>query len=85
MAMEKAVKAADVGGVREPMGVAGVMVPSMDSDALGGAMLDIIERTGEDRHTIGCAARERIENKFSMDTKTNEREALCRTLFAVHE
>jgi hypothetical protein len=48
-------------------------------------MLDIIERTGEDRHTIGCAARERIENKFSMDTKTNEREALCRTLFAVHE
>ena len=29
--MEKAVKAADVGGVREPMGVAGVMVPPMDS------------------------------------------------------
>ena len=38
MAMEKPVVATDVGGVRELVGDAGVIVPAKDSEALASAM-----------------------------------------------
>ena len=80
MAMEKPVVATDVGGVRELVGESGVVVPPKDSDALAGAMIDVMRRTAEDRHTLGRAARARIQSSFSIDTRADEWEALYRTI-----
>jgi len=82
MAMEKPVVATDVGGVRELLGEAGVIVPSRDSNALAGAMLELMRRTPEDRHVLGCQARERIVSNFSMDARADEWEAQYRRLLA---
>jgi glycosyltransferase involved in cell wall biosynthesis len=80
MAMEKPVVATDVGGVRELVEESGIVVPPGDSEALAGAMLNIMQRPPEDRHTLGRAARERIQSSFSMDTRADEWEALYRTI-----
>lgn len=76
MAMEKAVAATDVGGVRELVGEAGVMVPARRPDKLAGAMLDLMRTTPEERGRLGRGARERIKSQFSMEGKTGEWEAL---------
>jgi glycosyltransferase involved in cell wall biosynthesis len=80
MAMGKPVVATDVGGVRELVGESGVVAPPGDSDALAGAMLNIMQRPPEDRHTLGRAARERIQSNFSMDARADEWEVLYRAL-----
>jgi glycosyltransferase involved in cell wall biosynthesis len=72
MAMEKPVVATDVGGVRELMGDAGVLVPPRDWDALAAAMVEMMRRSREDRQTLGYAARARIQARFSMDTRADE-------------
>jgi glycosyltransferase involved in cell wall biosynthesis len=82
MAMEKPVVVTDVGGVRELVGDAGVIVPSKNSDVLATAMLDDMQRSPEDRRTLGLAARARIQANFSMDAKVDEWEALYRTILA---
>jgi glycosyltransferase involved in cell wall biosynthesis len=82
MAMEKPVVATDVGGVRELMGEAGVMVPAKSPDALGQAMLALVQATPEARCSLGRAARERIQGQFSMEAKAGEWEALYRALLA---
>jgi glycosyltransferase involved in cell wall biosynthesis len=82
MAMEKPVVATDVGGVRELLGEAGVIVPSRDPDALATAMLELMRRTPEERRALGCQARERIISNFSMDARADEWEAQYRTLLA---
>jgi glycosyltransferase involved in cell wall biosynthesis len=64
--------ATDVGGVRELMGDAGVLVPPRDWDALAAAMVEMMRRSREDRQTLGYAARARIQARFSMDTRANE-------------
>jgi glycosyltransferase involved in cell wall biosynthesis len=80
MAMEKPVVATDVGGTRELVGDAGAIVPSRAPDALATAMLDMMQRTPEYRHTLGLAERRRICLKFNMETKADEWEALYRTV-----
>lgn len=80
MAMEKPVVATDVGGVRELVGDAGVIVPAKDSDALARAMLDVMRRSAEERAALGRAARERIITSFSMDAKADEWEKLYRSV-----
>ena len=45
MAMEKPVVATDVGGVRELVGDAGVIVPAKDPEALAKAMLALMRTT----------------------------------------
>ncbi len=60
MAMEKPVVATDVGGVRELVGEAGVIVPAKSPESLAEAMLEMMRRTGEERRKLGLAARERI-------------------------
>ena len=80
MAMEKPVVATDVGGVRELLDEAGVMVPPKDPDALAAAMLELIRRKPEDRRVLGCQARERIVSKFSMNARADEWEVLYRTI-----
>jgi glycosyltransferase involved in cell wall biosynthesis len=78
MAMEKPVVATDVGGVRELIGEAGVIVPAKNPEALAQAMLALMQTTPEARSSLGRAARERIQSQFSMDAKADEWEALYR-------
>jgi glycosyltransferase involved in cell wall biosynthesis len=80
MAMEKPVVATDVGGVRELVGEAGVMVPAKNAVALTQAMLEMMRRTDVERHRLGVAARERIASRFSIDAKADEWEALYRAV-----
>jgi glycosyltransferase involved in cell wall biosynthesis len=80
MAMEKPVVATDVGGVRELVGEAGVIVLRKDSEALADAMLGQMQSSPEDRQALGRAARARIQGNFSMDAKADEWEALYRTV-----
>jgi len=80
MAMEKPVVATDVGGTRELVGDSGVMVPAKAPDALAEAMLEVMGRTPEDRHTLGLAEHQRICQSFNMETKANEWEALYRMI-----
>jgi glycosyltransferase involved in cell wall biosynthesis len=80
MAMEKPIVATDVGGVREMVGDAGVVMPPRDSDALAHAMLNLMQRPLEGRQALGFAARKRIQSNFSMDAKADEWETLYRTI-----
>jgi glycosyltransferase involved in cell wall biosynthesis len=80
MAMETPIAATEVGGVRELVGEAGLIVPSKAPDALAAAMLDLMGRSADDRHTLGKAARQRIVASFSMEAKADEWEALYRSI-----
>jgi glycosyltransferase involved in cell wall biosynthesis len=76
MAMEKPVIATDVGGVRELVGDAGVLVPAKNPQALADAMLRVMRMTQEERAVMGKAARLRITQSFDMDAKAREWESL---------
>lgn len=80
MAMEKPVVATDVGGVRELVGEAGLVVPAKDSEALATAMLNVMQRSADERTAMGRAGRERILKNFNMDAKAEEWEALYRSV-----
>jgi glycosyltransferase involved in cell wall biosynthesis len=80
MAMEKPLVATDVGGVRELVGDAGVLVAPGDSDALAGAMIDMMRRTQGERGALGRAGRSRIEGGFSMGAKADEWDGLYRSV-----
>jgi len=82
MAMEKPVVATDVGGVRELVGEAGIVVPANESHALAEAMLQVMSRSFAERGAIGRAARERVCSKFNIETKADEWEALYRSVTA---
>jgi glycosyltransferase involved in cell wall biosynthesis len=85
MAMAKPVVATDVGGVRELVGDAGVIVPAKDSAALAKAMLNTMKQGREALAVSGQAARRRIADHFSMDATTDTWEELYRKLLANHE
>jgi glycosyltransferase involved in cell wall biosynthesis len=76
MAMEKPVVATNVGGVRELVGDAGLVVPAHDPEALAAAMMDMMHRPSKDRCKSGEAARMRIATQFSMDTRADVWERL---------
>ncbi|MGA3080089.1 MAG: glycosyltransferase [Terracidiphilus sp.] len=80
MAMEKPVVATDVGGVRELVGDAGVLVPAKNPDSLAQAMLALMRNPREARASLGRSARERIQSLFSIDAKADEWEALYRAV-----
>jgi glycosyltransferase involved in cell wall biosynthesis len=80
MAMEKPVVATDVGGVRELVGEAGLIVAAKDFEALADGMLSVMRRSSEDREVMGRAARNRISRNFSMDAKADEWESLYRSV-----
>jgi glycosyltransferase involved in cell wall biosynthesis len=82
MAMEKPVVATDVGGVRELVGNAGVLVPAGDSDALAEAMKSTMRWGREEQEQTGRTARERIQRHFSVDARADAWEALYRELLA---
>ena len=76
LAMEKPVVATDVGGVRELIGNAGVVVPPKDSAALEDAMLRVMRMPEDQRNALGKAARERIRQRFDINAKAQEWDAL---------
>ncbi len=82
MAMEKPVVATNVGGVREMVGDAGLIVPSQSPDALAQSMLTLMWSPPDARSSFGHAARKRIQSHFSMDAKVDEWETLYRGVLA---
>jgi glycosyltransferase involved in cell wall biosynthesis len=66
--------------VRELAGKSGTLVPAKNADALSSAMVDLMGKAQADREALGREARLRIENKFSMENKAAEWEALYRAL-----
>jgi glycosyltransferase involved in cell wall biosynthesis len=80
MAMEKPVVATDVGGVREVLGDAGIMVPAKDPAALTVAMRAVMRRSGEEQVQLGRAARERILSEFSIEVAADWWEGLYEQL-----
>lgn len=81
MAMEKPIVATDVGGVRELVGdAAGVLVPANDSVALGQAMLSLMRESPAKRKSLGCDARQRIQQCFGTASRFAEWESFYRRL-----
>ena len=80
MAMEKPVVATDVGGVLELAGDIGILVPPHNSEALAEAMSSVMTISEQERRSIGRAARDRIEQHFSMESKVKQWEELYRKL-----
>jgi glycosyltransferase involved in cell wall biosynthesis len=76
MAMEKPVVATDVGGTRELIGEAGVLVPAKNANALAETMLRVMRMSPDDRAEMGRRARTRICQHFSLDAKADEWQAL---------
>lgn len=80
MAMEKAVVATGVGGVRELVGDAGAIVEAKNSRALAEAMTAAMRESREALHMQGRAARERIVRDFGMDATADAWELLYKRL-----
>jgi glycosyltransferase involved in cell wall biosynthesis len=82
MAIEKPVVATDVGGVRELVGDAGVLVPAKSPEGLAQSMLALMQATPEARGLLGRAARIRIQSRFGIDAKADEWKALYTKVLA---
>jgi glycosyltransferase involved in cell wall biosynthesis len=76
MAMEKPVVATGVGGVSELTGNCGLVVPPRDPEALGRAMLSIMNTPLEARRFLGQSARERMLDRFDIEAKARDWEEL---------
>lgn len=76
MAMQKPVVVTDVGGVREMVGDAGLIVAAHDSNGLAEQMLRVMAWDDETRIAQGKSARIRIGEHFSIEGKVSEWEAL---------
>jgi glycosyltransferase involved in cell wall biosynthesis len=76
MAMEKAVVATDVGGVRELVGDTGMIIPAGQSNALAEEMLKVMGMGEKARRALGRDARKHIEQHFSMSAKADAWEYL---------
>ncbi len=85
MAMEKPVVATDVGGVRELVGEAGVLVPAKSQEALVQAMFTLMRTPPEAREALGRTARQRIAAGFSIAARAGEWEALYRSVLGEQE
>jgi len=83
--MAKPVVATDVGGVRELVGEAGLIVPAKESEALGDAMVATMKKSREALAATGRAARRRIVDHFSLDRTADTWLALYESLLAVRE
>jgi glycosyltransferase involved in cell wall biosynthesis len=62
----------DVGGCREIIGDTGVLVPPSDSRALALGLLALLEKPVEELRSLGRAARERIQARYSLSRAVEE-------------
>jgi glycosyltransferase involved in cell wall biosynthesis len=81
MAMAKPIIASDIPGIKEEIkdGESGILVPPKDSKALATAILKILS-SDEIAENIGLAARQSVEEKFSVDKMVMETERLYSSL-----
>lgn len=70
MACERVVVATDCGGVREVIGTAGIIVSPKNSKELAHAIEGALLMDTATRQELGCAARQRIEALYSLNTIT---------------
>lgn len=70
MACERLVVATDCGGVHEAIGTAGIIVPPRNSEKLAHAIERVLLMDTVARQALGCAARQRIEKLYSLNTIT---------------
>lgn len=72
MACERVVLASDAGGIPEAIehGKSGFLLPRHQLDQLGPAILELLTLSERQRATIGCAARERICERFSPECES---------------
>lgn len=68
MACECTVVATDCGGVKEFVGDAGLLVPPKNADTLARRIEIALAMTDEERSRFGKAARERVQQLYSLDT-----------------
>ena len=71
MLCSAAIVATDVGGVREALGPAGVLVNARDPEGMAGALCKLLASPG-DRQRLGIAARERALEYFTEDRFVEE-------------
>jgi glycosyltransferase involved in cell wall biosynthesis len=81
MAMAKPIIATTIDGIMEQIsdGVEGLLVPPKDSVALATAINKMIENT-ELAHSLGSAARKRLEREFTVEKMIDETEEVYRSL-----
>ncbi|MES0268327.1 glycosyltransferase [Citrobacter sedlakii] len=72
MSCEGLVVATDCGGIKEIIGDAGYIVPTNNPDALSEKILSALDLTTSKRRCLVTAARERIEEKYSLDNISNK-------------
>ncbi len=81
MAAGTAVVATDVGGVREALGSAGILVPPGDAAALARACERLLQDASL-RRRLGAAARQRVQARYSLERTLNALVDLYRQLLA---
>jgi L-malate glycosyltransferase len=81
MAMEKPIVATRIDGITEQItdGVEGILIPPRDPDALAAAINRIIEDKNL-AHSLGSAARRRVEREFTVEKMIDETENVYRSL-----
>lgn len=67
MACQRVVVATDCGGVKEVLANAGYLVKPQDAKTLALALQTALQLTGDERVTLGCAARKRVVEHYSLD------------------
>lgn len=72
----------DVGDAASVVGEAGFVVPPRDSEALAAAMCRMIELSEKDRRILSETARQRIIERYSLDTVTAQYHDLYRSITA---
>lgn len=72
----------DVGDSANIVGTAGAVVPPADPQALGRALVDLLEMEREHRRRLGEQAQARIRDHFSMERMVSGYEALYRGLLS---
>lgn len=80
MAMKKPVVATDVGGVSELAGDTAMLVPAKHSAALAQAMIHIMGLSSPLLEGMGRFARARINERFNIEAKADQWDALYRQL-----
>jgi glycosyltransferase involved in cell wall biosynthesis len=68
MSCERIVVATDCGGVKEVVGKCGSLVPPTSPEDLAQGIEQALQFSSQEKHTIGCEARHRIIENYSLDT-----------------
>ena len=79
MASECMVVATDCGGVKEIVGDEGLLAPAKNAESLARQIESALELTDDARASYGRAARQRIQERYSLDAAVEKWLALYET------